>query len=282
MIIIYIIIINCYIGLRLAELLGCPSPLEPSSLVERSPSRHGHSVRAKTASVVSTYANIYGTRALYALLDAHGWRIDRPCIQICTPLAGPLKFTREAIDDCVRRCGARATVDHSIATRIANIPPRGITSWCHVDGRSARHVDGDGYDLLTRMLELDPRRRIDATSALNHPYLTRARAAASHVLPSVGHASPRSAARPATLSAHTVTLQSKSAASRVRALRTNTPASATHPPGVHVAPGASPGVHVAPYAPADTSVARVHVGYVLLGNPFSHGTTGRVQVHLPN
>ena len=221
-------------------------------------------------------------RAICTLLDAHGWRIDRPCIQVCTPLAGPLKFTREAIDDCVRRCGARATVDHTIASRTADIPPRGIISWCHVDGRSARHVDGDGYDLLTRMLELDPRRRIDATSALNHPYLTRARAAASHVLTSLGHASPRSAARPATLSARTVTLQSKSATSRVRALRTNAPASATHPPGVHVAPGASPRVYVAPHAPADASVARVHVGYVLLGNPFSHGTTGRGQVHLPN
>ncbi len=135
-----------------------------------------------------------------------------------------------------------------------------------MDGRSTRHVDVDGYDLLSRMLELDPRRRINATAALTHPYI--ARAAARQVHSVGGHNSPHPAARQAT-SAHITTIQSEAAASRVRALRAN--ASATYPPAVHVAPGAYHGVHVAP-----------RVGYILLANPFKHGATGRVQVRLPN
>ena len=137
-------------------------------------------------------------------------------------------------------------------------------------------MDVDGYDLLSRMLELDPRRRINATVALAHPYIARAAARQVHF---VGHNSPHPAARQAT-SAHITTIQSETAAARVRALRANV--SDTYPPAVHVAPGAYHGVHVAPHAPTDAAVARARVGYVLLANPFTHGATGRVQVYLLN
>ena len=170
-------------GLRLAELLGCLSPRRATRLLEPSAlsvalGRRG----APKLSVVSTFADIYGTRALYALLDAHGWRLDRSCAQICTPLPGPLKFTLAAINDCVRQCEARVSVDRALASRTAQIAPRGLTSRCHVDAASSarvgRHVDADGYDLLARMIALDPKRRINATAALSHPYLARQGAAA--------------------------------------------------------------------------------------------------------
>ena len=174
-------------GLRLAELLGCPRPLAPSALRPERPGVLGAFQTALSAiarlwgggpkqSVVSTLANIYGTRALYALLDAHGWRLDRSCSQICTPLAGPLKFTREAVNDCVRQCSARASVDPALASRKGQtVEPRTLMSWCH---DSASAAERSGYDLLERMLALDPARRIDAASALEHPFVSRSKPAA--------------------------------------------------------------------------------------------------------
>lgn len=159
-------------GLRLARTLGCRGNLQPVSL---SNVMHGN----ETKSVLSSIAKLFGTDALYRMLDKYGWQLDLPCNRICQPASAPLMFEPNAIRDCLRQCNNRARIEPALVDRTANVPPHRIDEWCRA--RTPSKLDPtvfrNGLDLVSKMLAIDPAERVDAATALQHPLLNNSQTA---------------------------------------------------------------------------------------------------------
>ena len=124
--------------------------------------------------LVAAYVNLFGTAGLYSIVDKYGWKLDRPCTEVCETPPGPLKFTKELLSQCQVACGSTGFVEGELISRRLHQRPMPLSEWCSVLQGTPSGEALKAADLVSRMLVWDPAQRITAAIALHHPFLTRA------------------------------------------------------------------------------------------------------------
>ena len=120
-------------------------------------------------SLLHGFANTFGTDRLYSTMDKYGWTFGKSCAQICKPMPGPLTFTRDIIRDCERTC-ARALAAHGrLVKRTHHLRGMTFEEWCGLP-EEADSDAREAMDMISRMIVLDPARRLSPAEALLHPF----------------------------------------------------------------------------------------------------------------
>ena len=128
--------------------------------------------KAQPPSIISSLVNVFGTDAMYKMLDRYGWTFRRNCKSICTPAPSPLNFDSKVISSCQRQCGNRFDVHPDIVARTASVPAQ-LLNKCDVSMRTPEMPEiARGLQLASQMLALDPADRISASTALQHAFFT--------------------------------------------------------------------------------------------------------------
>ena len=172
-------------GLLLAKALGCKVDLMPQRLQGVAAANR----KAHGPSIISSLANVFGTDAMYKMLDRYGWKLGSSCKSICTPAPSPLNFDPKVISSCERQCGNRMAVHPDIAARTASVPAQLLNN-CDVSMQTPEIARG--LRLASQMLALDPADRITANTALQHEFFTSASRSSSSD-PRQGPAPPKPA-----------------------------------------------------------------------------------------